>query len=65
MLLMTTTTCWPTAERSRPILDQGGVLIGDDYADNWPGVQQAANEFSAEVGANLEVNFPKWIIRKS
>ena len=48
-----------------PLLDRGGVLIGDDYADNWPGVKKAANEFVEEVGASLDVDFPKWIVRKS
>ncbi|MCR0984340.1 class I SAM-dependent methyltransferase [Roseomonas populi] len=44
------------------LLRPGGVLIGDDYA--WPGVKRAADEFAAAQRLPLEVQDPKWIIRK-
>ena len=46
------------------LLEPGGFLIGDDYADFWPGVVRAAGEFSARVGKTLAVEPPKWILRK-
>ena len=44
------------------LLKPGGIMIGDDYP--WPGVKQAADEFAAEKGIPLEVENPKWILRK-
>jgi len=29
-----------------PIVRNGGIMFGDDYCDNWPGVQRAVNEFA-------------------
>jgi hypothetical protein len=46
------------------LLDRGGVMIGDDYADDWPGVRAAADTFCREVGVSLQVDHPKWIARK-
>ncbi|WP_428488209.1 CmcI family methyltransferase [Rhodopila sp.] len=46
------------------ILAPGGYLVGDDYHPVWPGVMQAADEFSAEVGVSLSIQTPKWIIQK-
>lgn len=46
------------------ILLPGGVLIGDDYHVTWPGVVQAAGEFSALTKVPLEIEVPKWIMRK-
>jgi Methyltransferase domain len=28
-----------------PLLNDGGIMIGDDYVPNWPGVVRAVNEF--------------------
>ncbi|MGA2045824.1 MAG: class I SAM-dependent methyltransferase [Roseiarcus sp.] len=47
------------------ILDDGGYIIGDDYHVSWPGVVQAAGEFSARVRRPLTVEPPKFIIQKS
>jgi cephalosporin hydroxylase len=44
------------------LLAPGGILVGDDYS--WEGVARAAQEFAAEVGQPLEVDTPKWILRK-
>lgn len=44
------------------LLRPGGILVGDDYA--WPGVKQAADEFAARMGLRLEVEDPKWTLRK-
>jgi predicted O-methyltransferase YrrM len=44
------------------ILRPGGMLIGDDWP--WPGVQEAAQAFAAETGLELEVQSPKWMLRK-
>ena len=46
------------------LLKPGGIFIGDDYHESWPGVMRAANEFAAKVGVKLEIHAPKWIIRK-
>lgn len=46
------------------VLRPSGVMVGDDYAASWPGVVKAAGEFSAELGLPMEVEFPKFIIRK-
>jgi hypothetical protein len=47
------------------ILSPGGYLIGDDYDSNWPGVIQAAGEFSSQVCRPLTIELPKWIIQKA
>lgn len=44
------------------LLAPGGALVGDDF--EWEGVARAAREFAAEVGQALEVQNPKWILRK-
>ena len=46
------------------LLPTGGYLIGDDYDPTWPGVIQAANEFAAKKVLYLEVEYPKFILRK-
>ena len=47
------------------ILAPGGYLIGDDYDVSWPGVVQAAGEFSSKVGRPLTIELPKWILQKA
>jgi hypothetical protein len=47
------------------ILDDHGYLIGDDYHETWPGVIQAAGEFSAQVLRPLTIEPPKFIIQKT
>ncbi|RYE50764.1 MAG: class I SAM-dependent methyltransferase [Hyphomicrobiales bacterium] len=47
------------------LLEDGGYLIGDDYHVTWPGIVQAAGEFSAKVCRPLTVEIPKFIIHKS
>ncbi len=46
------------------ILQNGGYMIGDDYHITWPGVVQAAGEFSAKVRRPLALEPPKWILQK-
>lgn len=46
------------------LLAPGGFLIGDDYDQGWPGVVQAAGEFSARMRCPLQVEPPKWILQK-
>ncbi|MRI52566.1 class I SAM-dependent methyltransferase [Methylobacterium sp. DB1607] len=46
------------------VLRPTGVMIGDDYMYGWPGVIKAAGEFSAELCLPMEVEFPKFIIKK-
>ncbi len=46
------------------LLEPGGFLVGDDYHASWPGVVRAADEFAAEMGVELIVRDPKWIVRK-
>lgn len=47
-----------------PNLNAGGVLVGDDYHQSWPGVQRAFNEAFGETG-NLEIDQPKCRVTKS
>ena len=42
-----------------PLLRDGGVLIGDDYCEQWPGVVQAFDAFAGRYGVALEVSAPK------
>lgn len=46
------------------VMGSGGVMIGDDYSVNWPGVVRAAGEFSAKHLAPLTIDGPKWIVKK-
>lgn len=47
------------------LLENNGYLIGDDYHVTWPGVVQAAGEFSAKIRKPLVIEPPKFIIQKS
>lgn len=40
------------------LLRPGGILLGDDYSRNWPGVVRAANEFAASTGLTLHHSNP-------
>lgn len=44
------------------ILRPGGLLIGDDYV--WDSVRKAADRFAARHCLRIEVDSPKWILRK-
>lgn len=46
------------------LLQPGGIIVGDDYHESWPGVVRAAGEFSARVGRPLRIEPPKWIMQK-
>jgi len=46
------------------VLGDGGLMWGDDYSENWPGVQQAVNLFAEEKKLELIVNGVNWILRK-
>lgn len=46
-----------------PILQDDGVLIGDDYF-GWPGVTKAANQFAAETGRPIYATNGKFLIPK-
>ena len=46
------------------LLVPGGYLVGDDYVPMWNGVIRAANAFSIEVGVELVLAEPKWVLRK-
>jgi hypothetical protein len=49
-----------------PILKPGGLYIGDDYygGGTWVGVEQAHDEFFAELGLELEHTHGKCRVRK-
>lgn len=49
-----------------PLLQPGGILIGDDYDPHWPGVVRAFDEFFAPLGIepSREVENVKCRIRK-
>lgn len=47
------------------LLNDGGIMFGDDYNKSWPGVVNSVNRFANENGLTVEVhenNF--WLIRK-
>jgi SAM-dependent methyltransferase len=39
-----------------PLVDAGGVLVGDDFEEPWFGVIRAALEFADEIGQKLELS---------
>jgi len=52
------------AEDYFALLQEGGVMIGDDYVPGWDGVIKAANEFAARHVLPLAIEPPKWIVEK-
>lgn len=46
------------------ILEPGGIMIGDDYHETWPGVVRAAGEFSAKAGRPLTIESGKFQLTK-
>ena len=46
------------------VLAPGGIMLGDDYTEPWPGVVQAVKEFTTNRGLQFSVEDPKWIIHK-
>jgi len=52
------------AETYWDLLRPGGVLVGDDYVPEWPGVIAAADAFAAARGLRLGFSSPKWYVRK-
>lgn len=47
-----------------PLLKAGGVMAGDDYNDEWPGVKQAVAEFANEIGKPFASNSRHFGFRK-
>jgi len=47
-----------------PLLTPGGVMFGDDFVAEWPGVVNAVKLFANKVGVQPELLGEKWIIRK-
>lgn len=47
-----------------PLVSLGGVLLGDDHDEYWPGVRSAAGQFARERGLQLEIDEGKWLLRK-
>ena len=45
------------------MLTEEGVLIGDDFAPDWPEVQRAVECFCSERKLKFIVEKPKYIIR--
>ena len=43
-----------------PLLAPDGVLLGDDYMPNWPGVVRAVDEIAAAEGLRLDVTGVVW-----
>jgi hypothetical protein len=46
------------------ILRPGGVMVGDDYHESWPGVVRAVTRFAADSGLKVMSSGAKWAIRK-
>jgi predicted O-methyltransferase YrrM len=47
------------------LLDEGGIIFGDDYNKSWPGVVNSVNKFAEEKMLTVQVledNF--WVIKK-
>lgn len=51
-------------QRFWPLLRPGGVMFGDDYSENWPGVMAAADRFAIANGLELTVDAEKWSLTK-
>lgn len=47
------------------ILEEGGVMFGDDYDEFWPGLVHDVNRFASSNGLKLEVGDGVWTLRKS
>jgi hypothetical protein len=47
-----------------PLIRPGGVLLGDDFAEDWPGVRQAVNTFAREHPYMEVTPSAKWLFRK-
>lgn len=48
-----------------PLLNHGGIFIGDDYIREWPEVKSAIDDFLSHTPhADFEVSFPKCRARK-
>ncbi|KAK3261712.1 hypothetical protein CYMTET_29389, partial [Cymbomonas tetramitiformis] len=48
-----------------PLIEPGGLLMGDDYTIWWPGVVRAVNEFAAENNLQVYVDADvKWFYHK-
>lgn len=45
-------------------LRPGGIMMGDDYMPGWPGVMQAADEFSRQCSTELHIDGVKWWLMK-
>lgn len=49
-----------------PMLRAGGVMFGDDYEPNWPGVMRAVDGFAFDRDMSVDTSEPKkWILRKA
>ena len=46
------------------LLRPGGILIGDDYLEGWPGVMRAANELAQSNKRPLEIAGQKYVLQK-
>ena len=46
------------------LLSPSGVLFGDDYLPEWPGVVRAVDVFSQKIGNKPQILGRKWILRK-
>ena len=47
-----------------PLLRPGGILFGDDYSANWPGVQLAVQELCEAEKIQMKLKEVTWSIRK-
>ena len=47
-----------------PVLGPGGVMFGDDYVQHWSGVVSAVDRFARDRMLRLELDGPKWLLRK-
>ena len=45
------------------LLSEGGIMVGDDLSDSYPGVRAAVERFCAERGVSF-TGENKWVIRK-
>jgi predicted O-methyltransferase YrrM len=47
-----------------PMVRPGGIVFGDDFIADYPGVEQAVRRFCREQRLEVEVEREKWILRK-
>jgi hypothetical protein len=54
-----------SAIRMAGLLGQRGIMFGDDFVGEWPGVVQAVRLFADKLETKAQLMGEKWALRKS